>query len=109
MSGGTLILLGIILKIIGVAAPWPATCFGFGGALKILYMVLGVRYGHVKAGSEIALLVLGLTLIFSAVYFQRSLEWTHLYVWFLTIGVAIKLLFIVLFVKRQKRATNPNN
>jgi len=103
MSGGTLILLGIILKIIGVTAPWPAICFGVGGTLKILYMVIGYRTGQVKVGAEIALLILGLSLIFLAVYFRRTIELAYLYVWFLTVGIVIKTLFIVLFVRRQKR------
>ncbi len=105
MFGGTLILLGIVLKMIGVATPWPAICFSVGGTLKILYMVIGVKTGQVKVGSEIALLLLGLILIFLAVYFRQTIELAYLYVWFLTIGIVVKTLFVVLFIKRQKRVT----
>ena len=103
MSGGTLILLGIILKIFGVESPWPAICFGVGGTLKLLYMVLGVKTGQVKIGAEIALLIIGLAFIFMAVYFKKSADLAYLYVWFLTTGVMVKTLFVVLFIRRQKR------
>jgi len=103
MSGGTLILLGIILKVLGVVGPWPAICFSVGGALKILYMVIGARTGQVKIGSEIILLVLGLAFIFLAIYFRRTIELAYLYIWFLSIGIIVKAIFIVLFVKRQKK------
>jgi len=103
MSGGTLILLGIVLKITAVTGPWAAISFGVGGTLKLLYLILGVRSGLVKIGSEIALLVIGLSLIFSALYFKRSEELMHLYIWFLAGGVIAKTLFIILFVRKQKR------
>lgn len=103
MAGGTLILLGIIFKIFGVEGPWAAICFGVGGTMKILYLVLGVRSGQVKLGSEMLLLALGLVLIFTAVYLRKTEQLMHLYAWFLSTGIIIKTLFVVLFIRKQKR------
>ncbi len=103
MIGGTLILLGIILKVTAVVGPWAAICFSVGGALKLLYLILGVRSGQVKLGSEIVLLVVGLGLIFIAIYFRKTQQLLYLYGWFLSAGILIKTLFVVLFIRRQKR------
>ncbi|WP_430817534.1 hypothetical protein [Carboxylicivirga sp. RSCT41] len=103
MIGGTLILLGIVLKVLSVEGPWAAISFSVGGTLKLLYMIIGVRSGQVKVGAEIALLVIGLGLIFTAVYLRKTDQLMHLYVWFLSIGVLIKALFVTLFILKQKR------
>ncbi len=103
MAGGTLILLGIILKIFGVEGPWAALSFGTGGTMKLLYLVLGVRSGLVKLGSEMALLIVGLIFIFTAIYFRKTEQMLHLYAWFLSAGIIIKTLFVILFVRKQKR------
>ncbi|MBK3517539.1 hypothetical protein [Carboxylicivirga marina] len=103
MVGGTLILLGIIFKVVGLEGPWAAISFGVGGTLKILYMILGVRSGLVKVGSEIALLIIGLALIFVAVYLRKTEQLLHMYAWLLTGGVVIKTLFVILFIRKQKR------
>ncbi len=103
MIGGTLILIGILLKVLSVTGPWAALCFSVGGTMKILYLILGVRSGLVKVGSEIVLLILGLALIFAAVYFRKTDQYMSLYVWFLSLGIIIKTLFVVLFIRKQKR------
>lgn len=102
MIGGTLILIGIVLKIFQVAGPWATICFSVGGTLKLLYLIIGAKTGLVKIGNEIALLVIGLTFIFLAVYFKRSDDFAHLYGLFLVLGLSLKTLFVVLFVRRQK-------
>ncbi|MCG8582401.1 MAG: hypothetical protein MI866_20925 [Bacteroidales bacterium] len=103
MTGGTLILLGIILKVLAVEGPWAAISFSVGGTLKLLYMILGVRSGKVKVGAEIVLLIIGLGLIFTAIYLRKTEQLMNLYVWFLTFGLLIKALFVTLFILKQKR------
>lgn len=103
MIGGTLILLGIILKVAGLAGPWAAMCFGVGGTLKLIYLIVGVRTGQVKVGAEIALLVLGLLLIFTAIYLRKTQQLLDLYPWVLSVGILGKIIFVVLFVRKQKR------
>lgn len=103
MAGGTLILLGIVLKLFGTEGPWAAISFGVGGTMKLLYLFLGVRSGQVILGSEMILLVLGLMLIFTAVYLRKTEQLLHLYVWFLSVGIIVKTLFVVLFIRKQKR------
>ncbi|MCT4590289.1 MAG: hypothetical protein N4A71_20850 [Carboxylicivirga sp.] len=103
MSGGTLILLGIILKVLGVVGPWAAICFSVGGTFKLLYLVLGVRYGLVKLGSEMFLLAIGLAFIFAAIYARKTDDLVQYYAWLLSIGIVVKTLFVILFIRKQKR------
>ncbi len=103
MGGGTLILVGILLKIMGIEGPWVPISFAVGGTMKLAYLILGVRFGRVKLGAEIVLLIFGLLLIFTAVYLRKTEQMLHLYVWFLTGGVVVKTLFVVLFIRKQKR------
>lgn len=103
MSGGTLILLGIILKVTGVQGPWAAISFSIGGTLKLLYLILGVRFGLVKLGPEMILLGIGLAFIFTAIYARKTESLVHLYIWLLSAGIIIKTLFVVLFIRKQKR------
>ncbi len=103
MAGGALILAGIFLKITGVTGPWAAIAFGVGGTLKLLYMILGVRSGLVKLGPELILLVVGLSMIFAAVYFRKAEVYLALYGWFLAFGIVLKTLFVLLFIRRQKK------
>jgi hypothetical protein len=103
MTGGMLILLGIVLKAFSVEGPWAAISFSVGGTLKLLYMIIGVRSGKVKVGAEIALLVVGLSLVFIAIYLRKTEQLMHLYVWILTLGLVIKGLFVTLFILKQKR------
>jgi len=104
--GGVLILLGVLLKLIHVSGPWPALCFGVGGTLKLTYMVVGVRSGQVKVGAEIALLIVGLSMVLLSVYIRHVNNLAYLSVWFLSVGVLIKALFVVLFIKRQRKVVS---
>ncbi|WP_430811046.1 MULTISPECIES: hypothetical protein [unclassified Carboxylicivirga] len=103
MLGGSLILLGIIFKIIGLGGPWAAISFSVGGTLKLLYLVLGTRSGLIKPGAEMGLLALGLVLIFAAVYLRKTEQVLYLYGWLLSAGILVKILFVILFIRKQKR------
>lgn len=103
MIGGMLILVGILLKALSIEGPWAVISFATGGSLKMLYLILGVRSGKVKVGAEIGLLVVGLGLVFTAVYLRKTDQLMSLYVWFLVSGILIKGLFVALFILKQKR------
>ncbi|MCU4157065.1 hypothetical protein J1N10_13830 [Carboxylicivirga sp. A043] len=103
MTGGLLILTGIVLKALSVEGPWAAISFSIGGTLKLLYMIIGVGSGKVKVGAEIVLLIIGLGLVFIAIYLKKTEQLMNLYVWFLSSGLIIKALFVTLFILKQKR------
>lgn len=102
ITGGLLILSGIILKIIGISGIIPVLCFSIGGLLKLLYLILGVISKKLKLGQEIYLLIIGLALLFTGIWLKNTVDFKHLYVWLLSAGIIAKLTFVILFINRQK-------
>lgn len=103
MFGGTFILVGIILRLMDVSGVLPIIMFLTGGLLKAMYMVIGVRSGRFRIGSEIVLLIVGVVLVLAGVFIKTSAEYAHMYAWLLISGIVLKTTFIVLFFRKQRK------
>lgn len=103
MIGGTLILVGIILRIVGVVGMWPVLFFATGGLLKAVYLGLGVMSGRFVLGVEIILLPIGVALVLVGVFLKNNPYMIHLYGWFIASGVLLKSSFLFLFFRRQRK------
>lgn len=103
ITGGSLILIGIILKVIGITGFYPIVAFISGGFIKVFYMSLGVYRNVFKLGWEVVLLVVGVSLVIVGVFLKANPEQIHLSSWFIAVGVICKMWFVYLFFQRQKR------
>ncbi len=83
-----LFFLAIALMVIGVS-------------LKTLYIIGKAKSGAYKPGYELGLVVVGLLLLFSGIYFREDLP--NFYSGFLIgSGISLKIIFVILFIIQVK-------
>ena len=106
IAGGLLILAGIILKAADITGIITVLCFSLGALLKVLYLVTGLITKRIKPGKELIFLFTGLALLFSGIWLRSAPDQgiQYLHIWFISSGIAFKILFLILFIRRQKKA-----
>ena len=82
-------LLGLILIITGV------TC-------KAFYIITKVKTGEYKPGKEVIFLVVGLSIFFTGIYFQKINYSLIEPIYLIVLGLSLKVIFIILFIKEIK-------
>lgn len=105
--GIVLLTLGIILKSNGLISPYALIILLSGVAFKIVYIISKIVSGEYKPGNELILLMLGLTLFLTGVYFKSHPRELH-HAFLMAPGIALKLSFIFIFIlkiRKPKSAT----
>ena len=108
MKSKKVLFLGIILLIIGIIVRkiedyhfFGLALIMFGVLLKTLYIVAKARSGEYKPGKELLFLFLGLALLFIGIYFRSHRPGIAGPI-LMVLGIALKIIYIVLFVRNVK-------
>ncbi len=102
--GIILLSTGILLRVIGHTHLVHLAFIIPGSLSKIYYISMKVRRGEYVPGKEFIALWVGLALFFSALY-MRSHNPAIPYQWFMFSGIALKVLFVSLFIVKSKKTT----
>lgn len=100
--GIVLLTLGIILKTTGNFNPYALIILLSGVAFKISYIVINIANGKYKPGKEMLLLVVGLSLFLTGVYFKANPRELH-HAFLMAPGIALKVGFILVFILKMRR------
>lgn len=100
--GLTLILTGVVLKILDYPRFILMFFFISGGAFKTMYMVLGFRSGHLAGRLYLVLLLFGLMLLFLSIILRNHDGFEIAANVMLVTAISIKVLSIVA-MKRTAR------
>lgn len=100
-AGILFLITGIILRKVSGTGFLPILLIIIGVLFKTYYLLLKIKSGGYKPGSEFLFLFVGLALFLSGLYL-RSPE-VGLYVSLLIyLGIALKIVFILLFIVKIK-------
>lgn len=100
--GITLLVSGIVLRLIWSDSFLPILMMISGIACKLTFIGLSIRDKVYKPGKEMFLLYLGLCVFFTGLYFKR--HGVDLAPLLMTMGIVMKLLFVILFIKKFRAA-----
>ena len=100
---------GILLRAIDQLEYLGFSLITIGVVCKLLYILIKVKNGEYKPGSELFVLGLGLILLFTGLY---GLDPENIYlkpVYFIVLGITLKIIFIVRFIqiiRSEKKSIN---
>lgn len=100
--GILLLTLGIILKKTTQLSVEPMVIMTLGVALKVYYIADKARKGLYHAGYELVALMIGLLLFFTGIYFKNN-DPEMPYLLLMISGIALKVFFIVVFIRKTRR------
>ncbi len=101
--GIVLLVFGVLLRIFTSLRPWPVYIIILG-ALSKLYFIFGtIKRGEYKPGFEVGLLYLGVAMFLTGIYF-RSHPGAIRPVYLMAPGIALKLTFILVFIRKLTRS-----
>ena len=116
MGSKKVLFLGIVLLIIGIIVR-KLTAFEMAGLMlilvgvlcKTLYIIAKVKSGEYRPGKELAYLVLGLCLFLLGIYLRKSDQSLEYPVYMIAIGIVLKVIFIISFIKivKSNKVDNP--
>lgn len=92
------------MKASGLEAPFPLLIILTGVVCKIFYIIGKYRDGSYQPGYELLLLLLGLTLFLSGSYLRSRGTFSHPSLLMIP-GIALKVVFIVIFIIKSKQKT----
>jgi len=95
------LVIGIVLRTIGVWGMLPYLIIILGAFSKITYIVLSMKNNKYKAGYELLVLYSGLLMFFCGLYFRNNHSWEYAQILIFT-GITFKILFVVLFVRKLR-------
>ena len=98
-----LLIIGIVLKKTTQLSLSPILFMVVGVLLKTIYIVNKARSGAYKPGKELIFLLVGLTLFLSGIYYKSQILTIYASV-LIYVGLSLKVLFIILFIKKVKSA-----
>ena len=103
-SGIGLLIVGILLRKLSEYPLFGLTLILAGVGLKMYYIIQAIRSGLYEPGKEMWLLIVGLSLFLTGLYF-RGKDFAVSPVYLIAIGIGLKILFIVRFIQlvRVKR------
>ncbi len=90
---------GIFLRATDQLEYLGLTLIAIGVLCKLLYILIKVKNGDYKPGSELLVLGLGLLLLFTGLY---GLDPENIYlkpVYFIVLGISLKIIFVVWFIR----------
>lgn len=100
-SGIIILIIGIIVRKTTAYEASGLALILLGVLLKTLYIIAKARSGEYKPGKELLFLFLGLGLFFSGIYL-RTLQQGMMGPILMIIGIVLKIIYIVLFVRNIK-------
>jgi membrane protein insertase Oxa1/YidC/SpoIIIJ len=98
--GIAFLIVGIFLKLHTDYQTIAIVLMALGGLLKLINLIHLLKKKTYKAGWEIAILVIGLSLFFFGLYVCQIESYARLFIIF---GLLLKLSFVVLFVRKLKK------
>ena len=99
--GIALLTSGILLKKFSELSIEPILLIIVGVLLKTYYIIGKVRNGEYKPGSELGILLIGLCLFLSGLYF-RSHEGPFNATYLIAAGISLKVVFVIsLFIENR--------
>lgn len=100
--GIILLTVGIVLNKITNWQPIPLVILLMGVAFKVSYIVYKYRMGEYKPGGEVYLLMIGLILFLTGLYFKsHPVELHHAFL--MAPGIVFKMGFILIFIFKTRR------
>ena len=100
--GIVLLTLGIVLKSMGKFDPYALIILLSGVAFKVGYIISKIRSGEYKPGKEVILLMAGLTLFLTGIYFKaHPMELHHAFL--MAPGIALKVSFVLIFIFKMQK------
>ena len=100
-TGIILLIFGILIRKMTSYELSGLSLILFGVFLKTLYIINKARSGEYKPGNELFFLFIGLSLFFSGIYL-RSLQPGMMGPILMIIGIVLKIIYIVLFIRNVK-------
>ena len=103
--GVVFLVSGVLLRIFSNIKIWPIVIIVIGASFKISYVISKIRSGEYKPGYEVFLLYTGLIMFFTGVFFRshgRPFNPAIL----MAPGIALKLSFIGIFIKKSRKKTS---
>lgn len=104
--GIVLLTLGIVLKSMGKFDPYALIILLSGVAFKIGYIITKIITGEYHPGKEVILLMVGLTLFLTGVYFKAHPRELH-HAFLMVPGIALKLSFVLIFIFKLRKMKAP--
>lgn len=101
--GIVLLTLGIVLRSSGKFDPYALIILLTGVAFKAGYIVGKIKTGEYKPGTEVYLLLIGLILFLTGVYFKSHPRELH-HAFLMAPGIAFKVSFILIFIVKLRKA-----
>lgn len=102
-AGLLLLTLGVFLKLIFDDSYWPLAVIILGVAIKVYFICSKISRKNYRPGSELLLLLTGLILFFSGIYFSSGETETMIHPTTLKVsGITFKIAFVMLFIKKLK-------
>ncbi len=106
MKSKSLLFIGIILLVAGILIKkmTPMDVVGLtaiitGVTCKVIYIVLKIRNGDYKPGTELYLLALGLILFFIGLYLRGVEQNLIQPIYLIVSGITLKIIFIIKFIQ----------
>ncbi|MBT8394664.1 MAG: hypothetical protein KJN66_07410 [Bacteroidia bacterium] len=98
-TGIILLSIGILLRAINQFEYLGLSLILIGVVCKLIYIIIKVKNGDYKPGKELLLLGFGLLLFFTGLYGLDSENLILKPVYFIALGISLKLIFIVRFIQ----------
>lgn len=100
--GIVLLTLGIVLNKTTSWQPIPLIILLTGVAFKAAYIIGKITTGEYKPGNEVYLLLLGLGLFLTGVYFKSHPKELH-HAFLMAPGIVLKVSFILIFIFKTRK------
>ena len=102
-AGLGILILGVVLNYF-VENTWPVALIILGAGLKIVYIVFKINNKRYRPGKEMSFLAGGLLFFFTGLFLSpyAEMEVLSIPVVLKTIGIALKVVFVILFIRKSK-------
>jgi energy-coupling factor transporter transmembrane protein EcfT len=102
-----LLFLGLLILTVGVVLrsttdlyAWSLFLIVSGVVLKVFYLIKKSRGSAYRPGFEIVILIAGLLLFFTGLYFKKNGADFNPY-WLMGPGIGLKIAFVMIFIRKQ--------
>ena len=104
--GIILLLIGILIRKLTQMETLGLVLIITGVCCKAIYIINKARNGEYKPGKELVLLVVGLLLFFTGLYY-RGTELSFINpIYLMMVGIAFKIFFILQFIRKIRAGKN---
>lgn len=100
-TGILLLVGGILLGIFTELHFFQKLLIYTGVGFKLFYIIYQIIIGRYKPGGELIILLMGLILFFTGIYFKHN--YSHInYLYLMISGIALKVIYVIIFIAKTR-------